>query len=71
MVNRLPQRRFSDQVRAAFHEVCDEGDVILAEALLRQMDQVIDKPLRLPSGFDRRQPEPLIAPAERLMNLVA
>jgi hypothetical protein len=70
IVESQQQRRFSDQVCAVFHEACDEGDVALAEVLLQQMAPIIREPLRLPSGLDRRRPERLTAPAERLMNLV-
>ena len=70
VVSRLQQRRFLDQVCVTFHEACDNGQVEIAEILLRQMDQIIQEPLRLPTGFDRRQLERLTAPAERLMNLL-
>ena len=70
IAERQQQRRFLDQVRATFHETCDKGHVEIAEILLRQMEQIIDEPLSLPAGFDRRRPERLTAPAERLMNLL-
>ena len=70
VVTRQQQRRFLDKVRATFHETCDNGQVEIAEILLRQMEQIIDEPLRLPAGYDRRRPECLTAPAERLLNLL-
>ncbi len=70
VVSRLQQRRFLDQVCTAFHESCDEGEVEIAEILLTQMDQIIQEPLRLPMGVDRRRPEHLTAAAERLINLL-
>jgi hypothetical protein len=69
-VERERQRRFLDKVCATFHECCDRGELEIAEVLLRQMDEIIEKPLCLPTGFDRRRPERLTAPAERLMNLL-
>ncbi len=66
----LRQRRLSDTVRVAFHTACDEGAVMLAERLLNHMDQLIHPPPLLPTGVDRRRPEPLTGPAERLANLL-
>jgi hypothetical protein len=66
----LRQRRLSDTVRVAFHTACDEGAVMLAERLLNHMDQLIHPPPLLPTGVDRRRPEPLAGPAERLANLL-
>jgi hypothetical protein len=63
-------RRLSDKIRVAFHAACDEGAVEIAEHLLSQLDLLIHRPPLLPTGFDRRQPEPLTAPAERLANLL-
>jgi hypothetical protein len=65
-----PQRRLSDKVRVAFHTACDEGAVEVAELLLKQLDQLIHRPLLLPTGFDRRRLECLTGPAERLANLL-
>jgi hypothetical protein len=70
IVNRPQQRRLLDKVRVTFHVTCDEGQVEIAEILLGQMKQIIDEPLRLPAGFNRRRPERLTGPAERLMNLL-
>jgi hypothetical protein len=70
VVKHLRHRRLSDKVCAAFHEACNEGEVEIAGILLSQMDQITHRPLQLPAGFDRRRPECLIAPAERLMNLL-
>jgi hypothetical protein len=64
------QRRLSDTVRVAFHTACDEGAVVLAERLLNHLDQLIHPPPLLPTGVDRRRPEPLTGPAERLANLL-
>jgi hypothetical protein len=69
-VSAQPQRRLSDKVRAAFHTACDEGAVEIAELLLKQLDQLIHHPPLLPTGSDRRRPEHLTAPAERLANLL-
>lgn len=70
VITRPRLRRLSDQVCFAFHAACDEGAVEAAERLLRHIEQIIQHPLRLPAGFDRRQPEPLTALAARLMNLL-
>jgi hypothetical protein len=64
------QRRLSDKVRIAFHAACDEGALVLAELLLSQMEQLIHHPPLLPTGLDRRRPEHLNGPAERLANLL-
>jgi hypothetical protein len=70
-VSAQPERRLSDKIRVAFHAACDEGAVEIAEHLLSQLDQLTHRPpLLLPTGFDRRRPEPLTAPAERLANLL-
>jgi len=66
----LPQSRLTDKLRAAFHVACDEGDVEIAKLLLSQLDQLIHHPRSLPTGLDRRRPEPFIGPAERLANLM-
>jgi hypothetical protein len=63
-------RRLSDKIRVAFHAACDEGAVEIAEHLLSQLDLLIHRPPLLPTGFDRRRPEHLAAPAERLANLL-
>jgi hypothetical protein len=68
--NGQPQRRLTDKVRVAFHAACDEGAVEIAERLLIQLEQLIHSPSQLPIGFDRRRPERLTAPAERLANLL-
>jgi hypothetical protein len=70
VITRPRLRRLSDKIRLAFHAACDEGDVEIAEGLLRQLEQIIHHPLQLPAGFDRRQPEPLSGVAERLLNLL-
>jgi hypothetical protein len=64
------QRRLSDKIRIAFHAACDEGAVVIAEILLKQLDQLVHHPPQLPAGLDRRRLERLTAPAERLANLV-
>src|ERR1700710_1215817 len=63
-------RRLSDKVRVAFHTACDEGAIVIADSLLKQLDQLIHHPPRLPTGFDRRRPEHLAALTERLANLL-
>ncbi len=63
-------RRLSDKVRVTFHTVCDEGALEIAERLLKQLDQLVHIPRLLPPGGDRRRPESLTGPAERLVNLL-
>ena len=53
----------------AFHAACDEGAVEIAAALFRQLDQHIRHP-QLPGGIDRRRPEDVTGPQERLANLL-
>jgi hypothetical protein len=62
-------RRLSDKIRLAFHAACDEGEVEIAQRLLVQLEQLIERPV-LPTGVERRRPEDLAAPRERLLDLM-
>jgi hypothetical protein len=64
------QRRLSDKIRVAFHTACDNGAVEIAERSLNQLDLLIHRPPRLPTKFDRRRPESIVALCERLANLL-
>ena len=38
-----PMRRLSDKVLAAFNQACDQGDVDIAEMLLRALELILTK----------------------------
>lgn len=65
-----PQRRLSDKLRATIHEACNAGAVEIAAPLLEQLQAHVHQPSNLPAGRDRRQPEDLQGPAERIANLL-
>lgn len=65
-----PQRRLSDKIIAAFHAACDENDIEIAESLLRQADCLIRQPSPPHASIERRRPQSLAAPRERLANLL-
>ena len=47
--------RLSDHILVAFHQACDQGDLEVAEQLLKVLDMLIAAP-RLPrGGSDRRE----------------
>ena len=64
------QRRLSDKVLAAFHAACDENAIEIAGRLFDRLEVIVNRPAVLPAGTDRRQPESLAGPRERLANLV-
>ncbi len=59
-------RRLSDKIAIAFHHACDERDIEVAQRLLDVLEGMIDQPLGLPNGGDRRGKESLVAAHERL-----
>ena len=63
------KRRLTDKILLAFHAACDEECVTIAGLLLDVLEDVIKHPSLLPSGTDRRKPESLNAPRERLWNI--
>jgi hypothetical protein len=66
MARQSPRRRLTDQLRAAFHAACDGGDTSIAERLLNVLVRRVVTP---PGHTDRRKPEDMAGPCERLANL--
>ena len=59
-------RRLSDKILIAFHHACDQGDLDVAEDLLRVLETIL---MRRPSAPDvnrRKNIESLVAAHERL-----
>lgn len=59
-------RRLSDKILIAFHQACDQGDLDVAEDLLRVLETIL---MRRPSAPDvnrRKNIESLVAAHERL-----
>ena len=68
MTAKVPRyaRRLSDHILVAFHQACDQGDLEVAEQLLKVLEMLIAAP-RLPDGgSDRREQGTLVAAHERL-----
>lgn len=63
------RRRLTDKILVAFHAACDEQSVAIAGHLLEVLEAVIKHPSFLPSGVERRKPQSLNAPRERLWNI--
>ena len=64
------QRRLTDKLRAAFHAACNDEDALVAKGMLDLLRQQVEAPANLPAGYDRRAPEDLTGPGERLANLI-
>ena len=62
-------RRLSDKVLIAFHHACDQGDLDVADMLLRVLETVIERRPTSPDTNRRRNMESLVAAHERLWHL--
>jgi len=62
-------RRLSDKVLIAFHHACDQADYEAADALLRVLGMVLDRPAPVPDVNRRRNIELLVTAHERLWHL--
>lgn len=68
---RLPQggRRLSDKILVAFHQACDQGDLDVADQLLRVLEFMLTRRPLPVEGNRRRSMEGLVAAHERLWHL--
>jgi hypothetical protein len=70
--NRHTRRRLSDKILIAFHQACDQEDLVAAERLLSILDTMVSA-MRLPRaqrGTERRRvQENVVAAHERLWQL--
>lgn len=62
-------RRLSDKILIAFHHACDQGDLEVAEQLLRVLEMMLTRRPRTLDGSRRRDMESLVAAHERLWHL--
>lgn len=66
---RPPQRysrRLTDKILIAFHQACDQGELEVAEQLLRIVETILTRPPAAPDTNRRRNIESLVAAHERL-----
>jgi hypothetical protein len=66
---RPPQRytrRLSDKILIAFHQACDQGDLEVAEQLLRVLETMVMRRPNAPDVNRRKNIESLVAAHERL-----
>jgi hypothetical protein len=70
-LNRKPRhsRRLSDKILNAFHQACDNGDIVVAEHLLRLLEMMLSQRPSSPDGTRRRNMECLVAAHERFWHL--
>lgn len=59
-------RRLSDKVLIAFHQACDQGDLEVAEQLLKVLELMVMRRPSTPDINRRRNIESLVAAHERL-----
>ena len=59
-------RRLSDKILVAFHQACDQGDLEVADALLRVLGMMAERQLPI---FDQRRQESLVGAYRRLWEL--
>lgn len=59
-------RRLSDKILIAFDHACDQGDLEVAELLLRVVERLLMRQPTIPGGSRRRNVESLVAAHERL-----
>jgi hypothetical protein len=59
-------RRLSDNILIAFDHACDQGDLEVAELLLRVVEMMLRRMPTVPDGSRRRNVEDLVAAHERL-----
>lgn len=62
-------RRLEDKIFAAFHQACDQMDLIVAERLLDVMEMMLTRRPRFPDRRRRRNMEHMVAAHERLWTL--
>lgn len=60
-------RRLSDKILIAFHQACDQHDLVVADQLLRVLEMMLTR--QPPEGNRRRNTETLVAAYERLWHL--
>ncbi len=61
-------RRLTDKILIAFHQACDQSDLVVAEQLLKVLEMMVNRrPLTLQGR--RRNMENLVAAHERLWHL--
>jgi hypothetical protein len=60
------ERRLSDKILIAFDHACDQGDLEIAELLLRVVEMMLRRMPTVPDGSRRRTEESLVAEHERL-----
>jgi hypothetical protein len=63
------ERRLSDKILIAFDHACDQGELEVAELLLRVVEMLLKLRPTVPDGSRRRNEESLIAAHERLWSL--
>ena len=59
-------RRLSDKILIAFHQACDQGDLDVAEQLLRVLEMMVMRRPAAPDANRRRNIESLVAAHQRL-----
>jgi hypothetical protein len=62
-------RRLSDKILIAFHQACDQDDMVVARELLDVLEFMATRKPNLPAGTDRRSKETLVAAHERIWQL--
>ena len=62
-------RRLSDKILIAFHQACDQGDLEVADQLLRILEMMLSRKPLTPDGSRRKNMESLVAAHERLWHL--
>ena len=62
-------RRLSDKILVAFHHACDQGDLEVADQLLRILEAYITRRPLTADGNRRRKLDNLVAAHERLWHL--
>jgi hypothetical protein len=65
----LYTRRLSDKILIPFDHACDQGDVEIAERLLRVLEMMLNRWPLTPDGTKRRNVDNLVAAHERLWQL--
>lgn len=59
-------RRLTDKILVPFHQACDQGDLEVAEKLLRVVELMLARPVYAPDPEQRKNKESLVAAYERL-----
>ncbi len=63
------RRRLADRILTAVHAACDQGELDLADQLLRVLETLVVRRPQSPDGNRRRVLEALVAAHERLWQL--